>query len=998
MTGGDAMASLEMPDPAEIEGYIAELTAELAATESGHPERGRLLYELGLFEFARYAMSGSRARLDAAVSRLQAALTSLPRTDRSYPEALISLSSALTERFTRFGDRADDQAALDAARAAVHATAQDDGQQTDREMRILSLGNLGTVFQSRYERTGKPADLNGAISQYQAALGLRAEGPGTEPIYANLSGVLRIRFEQSRDPADLDAAIEYGQAAVAANPPGTVYHAPSLSNLSGALIRRFQHGGALRDADDAISALRAALRSVPPNSPDYAGMQGNLSQALLNRYRRTEAAADLDDAVIVGQLARQHGQRADPRYAAMMLSAATALRQRFARDGDLADLDAAIEIARLSADYIGKRHTYRIAPLTLLTALMRDRYGYTNDHADLNAAIRMAVQTVRSVPKDHLWRANALANLAILVRTRYQRSGRSRDRIAAQQWFTDASKAARNWPSVRLTCLFSAGELATDRRYAADAQALAVRLLGVVAQRGLSRHDRQFTIGQFAGIASAAAAAALANPAVQAADRPAKALALLEAGRAVLLSQALETRDDLTDLRHAHPALAEKFIALRDQLDQEVDIVALAADQLTADQGDVPGRMAEERDQAATELRETLAKIRALPDFATFGLPPTLDELRAEAVGGPVVTLMVTNSGGGALLLTGDGVSYLPLPGLDDRTVRERVTAFHTALALTSSADRTITATLEWLWDTAAGPVLDALGYRTRPAGETWPRVWWIPGGLLGLLPVHAAGYHQVSVNSEESPPSVLDRVVSSYTPTIRALRYARRQAREATGAGRALVVAMPVTPGQLPLPGVDREVAMARRVLPAPVVLAEPTAPAEDGEHGETTDNLPTKANVLRYLPACTIAHFACHAESDPADPSRSRLLLRDDQPNPLTVAALAPVYHDDLELTYMSACSTALTATTNLVDEAIHLTSAFLLAGSRHVVGTLWAANDTIAPKIAAAFYAGLRDTDDVLDTTRAAHALHGAVRAIRASRPHAPDLWAPYLHAGI
>jgi CHAT domain len=1003
------MASLEMPDPAEIEEYTAELTAELAATEPGHPERGRLLYELGLCESARYAMSGSRARLDAGVSHLQAALTVLPRADRNYPEALISLSSALTERFTRFGDRTDEQAALDAAQAAAQATAKD-GQPTDPEMRILSLGNLGTVFQGRYERTGKPADLNEAIGQYRAALDVAADGPGTQPVYANLSGVLRIRFEQSRDPADLDAAIQYGQAAVAANPPGTVYHAPSLSNLSSALIRRFQRGGALRDADDAISALRAALRSLPPDSPDYAGMQGNLAQALLNRYRRTEAAADLDEAVAAGQLAQGHGPRADPRYGAMMLSAAAALRERFVRDGDPADLDAAIELARLSAGRIGKRHANRIAPLTLLTALMRDRYEYTGDPVDLDAAIRVAVLTVRSVPKKHLWRANALVNLAILVRTRYQRSGRQRDRIAAQQWFIDATKAARTWPSVRLTAFFNAGELASDPRYAADALGLAVRLLGVVAPRGLSRHDRQFAMGRLSGIASAAAAAALANPAVPAADRPAQALALLEAGRGVLLSQALETRDDLTDLRHAHPELAGRFIALRDQLDQEMDVVALAAGQLTADEGDVPGRTAEERDQTATALAETLAEIRALPDFATFGLPPTLDELRAEAAGGPVVTLMVTGSGGGALLLTRDGVSYLPLPGLDDRTVTERVTAFHAALALANSddgtaaeaetADRTVTATLEWLWDTAAGPVLDALGYRTRPADGAWPRVWWIPGGLLGLLPVHAAGYHQEPASGGEPAPSVLDRVVSSYTPTIRTLRYARQQAREAPGAlgaGRALVVAMPVTPGQRPLPGVAKEVATARRMLPDPVVLAEPAALAEDGESGETTDNLPTRANVLRCLPACTVAHFACHAESDPADPSRSRLVLRDDESGPLTVAALAPVYPGDLELTYLSACSTTLTATSNLADEAIHLTSAFLLAGSRHVVGTLWAANDVIAPKIAAAFYAGLRDTDNLLDTARAARALHEAVRAVRAGRPHAPALWATYLHAG-
>ena len=339
------------------------------------------------------------------------------------------------------------------------------------------------------------------------------------------------------------------------------------------------------------------------------------------------------------------------------------------------------------------------------------------------------------------------------------------------------------------------------------------------------------------------------------------------------------------------------------------------------------------------------------------------------------------------LLLTGDGVSYLPLPDLNERTVSDRVTAFHAALT-EDSGDDTVNATLEWLWDAVAGPVLDALDYRTRPADGAWPRVWWIPGGLLALLPVHAAGYHQNSAPGQESPPSVLDRVISSYTPTIRALRYARQHVGRTAGAGRALVVGMPVTSGQAPLPGVAKEVAMARRTLPVPVVLADP---------GETADSLPTKANVLRYLPACSIAHFACHAESDPTDPSRSRVLLRDDQSDPLTVASLAPVYHDDLELTYLSACSTALTATTNLADEAIHLTSAFLLAGSRHVVGTLWPANDRMAANIAAAFYAGLRDTDNALDTTRAARALHEAVRAVRANWPHLPALWAPYLHAG-
>ncbi|MYX40196.1 hypothetical protein GTW59_03695, partial [Streptomyces sp. SID89] len=64
-------------------------------------------------------------------------------------------------------------------------------------------------------------------------------------------------------------------------------------------------------------------------------------------------------------------------------------------------------------------------------------------------------------------------------------------------------------------------------------------------------------------------------------------------------------------------------------------------------------------------------------------------------------------------------------------------------------------------------PVLERLGLLDAPAGEEWPRLWWSPGGALAALPLHAAGHH-------DGRRSVLDRVVSSYTPTVRALAYAR--------------------------------------------------------------------------------------------------------------------------------------------------------------------------------------------------------------------------------
>ncbi|MER5540630.1 CHAT domain-containing protein [Streptomyces mirabilis] len=96
--------------------------------------------------------------------------------------------------------------------------------------------------------------------------------------------------------------------------------------------------------------------------------------------------------------------------------------------------------------------------------------------------------------------------------------------------------------------------------------------------------------------------------------------------------------------------------------------------------------------------------------------------------------------------------------------------------------------------------MLNELGYDGVPAvedgdcDEGWPRVWWAPGGPLGLLPLHAAGYHTDSADDPHRR-TVMDRIVSSYTPTVRSLRYARERTLS-PAAVRSLIVAMPTTPG----------------------------------------------------------------------------------------------------------------------------------------------------------------------------------------------------------
>jgi CHAT domain-containing protein len=175
-----------------------------------------------------------------------------------------------------------------------------------------------------------------------------------------------------------------------------------------------------------------------------------------------------------------------------------------------------------------------------------------------------------------------------------------------------------------------------------------------------------------------------------------------------------------------------------------------------------------------------------------------------------------------------------------------------------------------------------------------------------------AASHHHS--RSDPAPATLVDRVVSSYTPTIRALTHARR-ASPADAAGgdgaRVTAVAMPHTPGVSDLPGAQAEAAWLEKRFP--------------GRVGVLTGTEATRQAVLAALPQARWAHFACHGAAEIGDPSTSRLFLHD---GPLSVVDVVRLRLADAELAFLSACETARPGG-RLVDEAIHLASAFQLAG---------------------------------------------------------------------
>jgi CHAT domain-containing protein len=231
------------------------------------------------------------------------------------------------------------------------------------------------------------------------------------------------------------------------------------------------------------------------------------------------------------------------------------------------------------------------------------------------------------------------------------------------------------------------------------------------------------------------------------------------------------------------------------------------------------------------------------------------------------------------------------------------------------------------------------------------------------MLPLHAAG--------EPGGPNALDYVISSYSPTVRVLMNARRAGSKTL---RQTTVAVRDTPDMESLACTVTEASEVARRYPGTIELVNEGATAE---------------RVLASIRDSTRAHFACHAVSNPQAPSMGGLVLHD---RILHVGEITRMRLQEADLAYLSACTTASPGPKH-VDEAIHLASAFQVAGFRDVVGTLWQINDGVGAAVGRAFYDELSD-DGARD---AAVALHQVVSRVRGAHPRNPELWAVFIHSG-
>ncbi|KAH8892159.1 hypothetical protein GQ53DRAFT_863916 [Thozetella sp. PMI_491] len=656
---------------------------------------------------------------------------------------------------------------------------------------------------------------------------------------------------------------------------------------------------------------------------------GNLGNYLNDRYTRTGALGNLDEAI-----------QMDRNVARYLCNLSNRLASRYVRSRNETDLEEGIRLARRVVDLTPDDHPRYPQHLHSLGLQLGDRYQSSGDIGNLEEAIKVLGQATEFSASD-FERAGWLNNLGGQLFRRYSSKKSStadldrsielaRKSVALMLTNHPAGAAPAFSLGIRLLHIEEAvvsfesvlhlDNAPTLLRIKAgtmvlESSSLAISLVPRLTSHTLQNSDKQHLLETLYDLACDAAAAAL-----QEGKSPMKALKLLEPGRGILEASLQELRADVQDLLAARPDLADPFIRLRD----EIEAPATANPGFSEDPNVWDSAM-DHRHAIVKRFNELFGDIRCVPGFESFQGPPTEAQIHAAASRGPVIVVNISQY----------RFRILELPNLSKGDIEKRA----------SQGNPGDLRVLQWLWDVLAKPVLEALGFAQLPRDDSKSsaHIWF---------PLHAAGYHT------KPGENVLDRVISSYSTSLKTILHSRQRQLQPSTSNDALLLAVPQAPGQYPLPFASVEIGLQ------PIRLT------------------PRKENVLNRLKTCKIFHFAGHGFSSPSGPSKSSLLLEDWKDDPLTVADLLKIALQKSSpfLAYLSACTTGLVTSEKFLDENLHLINACQLAGFRHVVGTLREVNDKVCVQIARILYEMLRDCGIADDSV--SWGLHQVIRHCRDS----------------
>lgn len=819
------------------------------------------------------------------------------------------------------------------------------------------LESLSTIESSEDDEDSARDPLLEAIRTEYAAVNATAEDHPDRVIHFHKLGChLFDLYLKKGSTGDLLEAIRIGQIVIDSSTKTHPERWHFLVNLAAEYHALFLYDASKDDLEKSIGYAKAAVSAIPQPCPARGTALSILLRGLLSQFSETQSMNDLEEALLIGQAALDITPEDHPDRATFLSGYAETISIQYRKSGSLIDLDKAITIRQAAID---------------------------------------------AADEDNPLRARLLNNCGLERVIRYHKTGSSDDLQQALAQFTESLYEGG---SPEFDCLLGGLEaskiILMCNDYAQGAQFLTecLALFKSAIPRSGSSEDHLFFLRKILGLGSLAASVFLRNG-----GSVLESLQALEKSQGVIASFLSDSRSDISMLEGYNPILYRHYRHIR----KLVAINTLASPPYGVVRGhefpklEPPGGyytpVMLSTSYMIKELEVLGHLIRKKYGLDKFQLPPTEQELISLGRNGPIVIFNINNVGSDALLITKENLQVLPLPRLTLEDLNKHVTrggggnrcrrdakliSINGSDAIKKEGLRhDLAQSMHWLWDVAVKPILKKLGllWQQQPP-SVLPCLWWVGGGSMALLPLHAAGEHSLG-----SIENTMSHVVSSYAPTVKALQSARKTSwiPLTVNQSRILVVAMQQTPDQDDL-NVTDEIASIRQHVGSSASM-------------EVLES-PTVNDVVGKVKDCSMIHFACHGYMDTKEPLKSALLLGKANVEKLTLEHLQSLDHRLAQIAYLSACSTAEIGARDLIDESIHLASTFQLVGFRHVIGCMWGADDDAAVAVAAKFYGCLlQQNADIISSVP--RALHRAILDLKARDGNCEniDLWAPFIHVG-
>ncbi|EJD07721.1 TPR-like protein [Fomitiporia mediterranea MF3/22] len=1010
----------------DLEETIEQMRAALGLRPDGHPKRYATLNNLAHSLRTRFERYARTADLDEAVELRRAALELCPHGHPYRFASLHGLAASLGTRFGQYGRPADLDEAIKHSRATLALCP------SGHPVRISSLTNLGLSLQILFERHGHIADLNEAIERHRAALALFPNShPDRSLPLNNLALSLQIRFRQLGRTADLDEAIRHQRTALELCPTGHHKRPASLNNLANSLGIRFQFDGRTADLDEAIECHRAAMELLRDGHADCPASLNNLADCLRTRFEQYGQIADLDEAIEHLRVALQLFPNSHPDRSLPLNNLAVSLGIRFGQQGQTADLDEAIEHFRAALDLRPKGNHNRSSSLNNLALSLQVRFGENGQTGGLDEAVEYHRAALGLCPDGHPNRSSSLANLANSLTTRFERHGRTTDldeaialhRAALKlrpEGHPDHSGSLRNFAlllysqfktfglmdnfddcmqlledatmykfSSLVIRLEAASQWATlAQLHAHHTVSRAYKMALQLLQRALiisptlhAQHDflkRKNPYSHHRTFTRDAVANAVKENNLE------EAIEILEQGRGLLWSQMRGFRMPLDLLAETNRELADRFRNVSNRLEGLVtSSTGLQPESTAAGIGssvlDIyrERKMSEERlrlkRQLSNEQEEIITEIRGIPGFKDFLTATPFKILQGGGASeGPIIVVNHSRFRSDALIMLARGDLPVVCVPLDGEFYEDSIELYTKLLktrqrctASSSEYDEVLREAMKMLWDRAVSKVVNKLEELGITEGV---RLWWCPTSVLSALPFHSAGPFN---DADGTTKYLLDKYVSSYTPTLGTLINARLDGHG--GEPNALIV------GDTSLPSAKDEIRKIKNC-------------------GIMTRLLSSNAShdaLIKELRKTTWVHFVCHGGLDPK-PFNSSFKVSD---RGLTWLDIIQANLPSAEFAFLSACHTAEQPHDGTHDEVLHLAAAMQFSGFRSVIGSMWELLDVDGPFFAKTVYEYMSDCDEgEAMHKRAAAGLRKAAVELKERPGIQTERWVNLIHIGV